>query len=91
MITHIGANGTAFSFNSDFSGEIHITPPRAREDEPPMTVQVPAEDMISFLAGIVRSEVVKRLEDLFEDISDRELLWGKRGPSASTADEQPKE
>ena len=54
--TNPDGDGTAFSFNSDLSGNVRITAPNGR------SVEVPGEHILQFVAQYVRSERIGALE-----------------------------
>lgn len=66
MHTYDG-EGCVISHNSDGSGMVHIT---AINVDPHARIEVPCADLIGFVANLVRSRRIERLEDM----DDEELL-----------------
>ena len=86
MHMFVGPKGTVIHYNGDFSGDVTFTllhPSRPRASDPPgcHLVDVPAKDLIAFVAEYVRSRKIAALEDVGVDAllgcqSEKRVLLG---------------
>jgi len=62
MHTFIGSQGTIFNYNSDMSGKVDIR--ATRENGMFSNFQIPAFDILEFIAEFVKLERFKKLEQM---------------------------
>ena len=60
MHTLIAEEGTHFTYNGDFSGEVFV---KVGDSEGTRQIKVPAHDLLRFAARYVLGQRIERLED----------------------------